>query len=64
MKSRQLWCALACGALMLGATPPAIAEGAFDIPAGAHFNQDKLANVGEFFKNKIESIGVGAHFHF
>lgn len=53
MKSRQLWCALACGALMLGATPPAIAEGTFDISAGAHFNQDKLAKVGEFFKNEI-----------
>src|SRR5882762_5985140 len=53
MKSRQLWCALACGALMLSATPPAMAEGTFDIPAGAHFNQDKLARVGEFFKNEI-----------
>ena len=53
MKSRQLWCVLACGALMLSATPPAIAEGTFDIPAGAHFNQDKLAKVGEFFKNEI-----------
>jgi CubicO group peptidase (beta-lactamase class C family) len=48
-----LWCALACGALMLGASPPARAEGTFDIPAGAHFNQDKLAKVGEFFKNEI-----------
>jgi CubicO group peptidase (beta-lactamase class C family) len=53
MKSRQLWCVLACGALMLGATPPARAEGTFDIPAGAHFNQDKLAKVGEFFRNEI-----------
>jgi CubicO group peptidase (beta-lactamase class C family) len=53
MKSRQLWCALACGALMLGAMPLARAEGTFDIPAGAHFNQDKLAKVGEFFKNEV-----------
>jgi CubicO group peptidase (beta-lactamase class C family) len=28
-------------------------EGSFDIPAGAHFNQDKLARVTEFFKNEV-----------
>src|SRR6201997_2188065 len=53
MNSRQMWCVLACGALMLGLAPPARAEGTFDIPAGAHFNQDKLAKIGEFFKNEI-----------
>jgi CubicO group peptidase (beta-lactamase class C family) len=53
MNSRRLFRALACGALMLGAVPPARAEGTFDIPAGAHFNQDKLAKVGEFFRNEI-----------
>ena len=51
MNSRQLLCALACGTLMLGAAPPAHAEGTFDIPAGARFNQEKLAKVTEFFKN-------------
>ncbi len=25
----------------------------FDIPAGAHFNQDKLAKITEFFKNEV-----------
>ena len=53
MISRLLLRALACGALMLGAMPPARAEGTFDIPAGAHFNPDKLAKIGEFFKNEI-----------
>jgi CubicO group peptidase (beta-lactamase class C family) len=53
MNSRQLLRTLACGALMLGAMPPARAEGTFDIPAGAQFNQDKLGKVGEFFKNEI-----------
>ncbi len=53
MNSRQLLRTLACGALMLGAMPPARAEGTFDIPAGAHFNQDKLAKVSEFFKNEV-----------
>src|SRR6478736_3196831 len=53
MKSRQLLRLLACGVLMLGAAPPARAEGTFDIPAGAHFNQEKLAKVGEFFRNEV-----------
>ena len=53
MNLRQLLRALACGALMLGAMPAARAEGTFEIPAGAHFNQDKLAKVGEFFRNEI-----------
>jgi CubicO group peptidase (beta-lactamase class C family) len=54
MNSRQLLCVLACGTLLtLVATPPARTEGTFDIPVGAHFNQDKLAKVGEFFKNEI-----------
>jgi CubicO group peptidase (beta-lactamase class C family) len=38
---------------MLGATPRARAEGTFDIPAGAHFNKDKLAKVSEFFRNEV-----------
>jgi len=53
MNSRQLLRALACGALMLAAAPPVRAEGTFDSPAGAHFNQDKLAKVTEFFKNEV-----------
>ena len=52
MNSRQLVSALACGALLL-AMPSARAEGTFDLPAGAHFNQDKLAKVTEFFKNEV-----------
>ena len=52
MNSRQLVRALACGALLL-AMPSARAEGTFDMPAGAHFNRDKLAKVGEFFKNEV-----------
>src|SRR6266480_2858298 len=45
--------ALAIGALMLAAAPSARAEGTFDIPRGAHFNQDKLEKVGEFFRNEV-----------
>ena len=34
---------LSCGALLVAAAPSAWAEGTFEIPAGAHFNNDKLA---------------------
>jgi CubicO group peptidase (beta-lactamase class C family) len=44
----------AVGALLtLAAASQAFAEGTFDIPPGAHFNREKLAKVGEFFKNEI-----------
>src|SRR5258708_5540144 len=52
MNSRLLLRALAC-ALMLAAAPPVRAEGTFDIPAGARFNQAKLEKVTEFFKNEV-----------
>src|SRR5437773_10708458 len=45
--------ALGFGALMLATLSSARAEGTFDIPAGAHFNQDKLAKITEFFKNEV-----------
>ena len=32
---------------------PALAEGTFDIPAGAHFNPQKLERIGEFFRSEI-----------
>ena len=54
MRSHDWLRALVGGALLtLAAAPPAGAEGAFDIPAGAHFNPDKLAKVSEFFKNEV-----------
>ncbi len=55
MKLVEALRALACGAVLLAAMPPAAAEGTFDIPAGAHFNQDKLAKVSAFFKNEVDS---------
>jgi CubicO group peptidase (beta-lactamase class C family) len=46
--------ALACGLLLTAATAlPARAEGTYEIPAGAHFNPDRLARVGEFFRNEV-----------
>jgi CubicO group peptidase (beta-lactamase class C family) len=54
MNSRHALRPLIWGALLtIAAAPSAIAEGTFDIPAGAHFNQDKLAKVGEFFRNEV-----------
>ena len=45
---------LTCGAVLAAVVAlQARAEGTYQIPAGAHFNPDKLAKVGEFFKNEV-----------
>jgi CubicO group peptidase (beta-lactamase class C family) len=53
MNSRHALRLLFCAALLPLAAPSARAEGTFEIPAGAHFNQDRLAKVGEFFRNEV-----------
>jgi CubicO group peptidase (beta-lactamase class C family) len=54
MNSRQAVRWLISGALLtIAAISPAFAEGSFDIPAGAHFNQQKLQRIGEFFRGEI-----------
>jgi CubicO group peptidase (beta-lactamase class C family) len=54
MNSRHMLRSLVSGALLtMAAAPSASAEGTFDIPAGAHFNPDKLAKIGEFFRNEV-----------
>ena len=59
MFSKNCLRAAALGALlMFSAMSPVLAddfasEGSFDIPAGAHFNPDKLSRVTEFFKNEV-----------
>jgi CubicO group peptidase (beta-lactamase class C family) len=55
MNSGEMLRVLACGTLLLAAVPPVRSEGTFDIPAGAHFNQDKLAKVGAFFRNEVDT---------
>jgi CubicO group peptidase (beta-lactamase class C family) len=52
MNFHHAWRALLAGALVL-AVPQARAEGTFDIPAGAHFNRQKLEKIGEFFRNEV-----------
>ena len=53
MKPSHVLRLLACSALLLAFAPSARAEGTFEIPAGAHFNNDKLAKLGEFFRNEV-----------
>ena len=54
MNSGHLLRALGYGVLLAFlAAPSARAEGTFDIPAGAHFNMEKLAKVTEFFRNEV-----------
>jgi len=54
MKSRHVLRSLGCGTLLaIAGAASAGAEGTFDIPPGAQFNMEKLAKVGEFFKNEV-----------
>ncbi len=53
MNCRHMVRALAGSALLLLGAASARAEGTFDIPAGAHFNPQKLEKIGEFFKNEV-----------
>jgi CubicO group peptidase (beta-lactamase class C family) len=54
MYSRHVLRSLLCGALLtIAAAPIARAEGTFDIPAGAHFNPQKLARVGDFLHDQV-----------
>jgi CubicO group peptidase (beta-lactamase class C family) len=55
MNARSVSRSLVGAALLAGAASiaPALAEGTFDRPAGAHFNPQKLERIGEFFRNEI-----------
>jgi CubicO group peptidase (beta-lactamase class C family) len=54
MNSGQAVRSLVSGALLTIATiSSALAEGSFNIPAGAHFNLQKLQRIGEFFRGEI-----------
>ncbi|MBN8989661.1 MAG: beta-lactamase family protein [Rhizobiales bacterium] len=44
---------LAGALLVLSAVSPVAAEGTFDMPAGARFNEAKLARITEFFANEV-----------
>jgi CubicO group peptidase (beta-lactamase class C family) len=54
MNSGHVVRALFCGAVLtIAAAPSASAEGTFDIPAGAHFNLQKLERVGDYLRDQI-----------
>src|ERR1700677_5033836 len=54
MNSRHAVRSLISGALLaIAVIASAFAEGGFDIPAGAHFNQEKLQRIGEFLRGEI-----------
>uniref|UniRef100_A0A318CZ44 Serine hydrolase n=1 Tax=Kangiella spongicola TaxID=796379 RepID=A0A318CZ44_9GAMM len=53
MHSFRLTCAAAAVAVVLTAPAFSHTEGTYEIPAGAHFNPDKLARISEFFKNEV-----------
>jgi CubicO group peptidase (beta-lactamase class C family) len=56
MNSRQALRVLVSGALLtIAEVPLTIAEGTFDIPAGAHFDPHKLERIGEFFRNEVST---------
>jgi CubicO group peptidase (beta-lactamase class C family) len=54
MKSRQVaWALIAATCLTLTALGAARAEGTFEIPAGAHFNPQKLQRIDDYFHDEI-----------
>ena len=53
MKLRYVLRLLGCAALVSIAASSVRAEGTFDMPAGAHFNQEKLARVGDYLRDQV-----------
>ena len=54
MNSSRLARSLIAGIMLsFAAAASAGAEGTFDIPAGAHFNPEKLARIGDYFRDQI-----------
>ena len=54
MTSRHAMRSLISGALLtIVAISPAVAEGGFDLPAGAHFNPQKLQRVGDYLRDQV-----------
>jgi CubicO group peptidase (beta-lactamase class C family) len=53
MNLRHVLRLLGCAALISIAVSSVRAEGTFDIPAGAHFNKEKLARVGDYLRDQV-----------
>jgi CubicO group peptidase (beta-lactamase class C family) len=53
MKSGHVLRLIACAALMIALAPSVRAAGTYEIPAGAHFDQQKLQRVGDYLRDKV-----------
>jgi CubicO group peptidase (beta-lactamase class C family) len=53
MNLRHVLRLLGCAAVLSVVVSAVRAEGTFDIPAGAHFNQEKLARVGDYLRDQV-----------
>ena len=59
MNARRAIRTLISGMLLtIAAIPLAFAEGSFDRPAGAHFNQQKLQRVGDYLREQIANGNI------
>jgi CubicO group peptidase (beta-lactamase class C family) len=53
MNLRHMLRLFGCAALLCIAVPSVRAEGTFDIPAGAHFDKEKLERVGDYLRDQV-----------
>ena len=53
MNSRHVLRLIACAVLMVAVATSVKAAGTYEIPAGAHFDQQKLQRVGDYLRDKI-----------
>ena len=53
MKSRHVLRSIAGAVALIAVAPSVSAAGTYEIPAGAHFNQQKLQRVGDYLRDKV-----------
>jgi len=53
MKSWRVLRSIVCAAVTIAIATPVSAAGTYEIPAGAHFDQQKLERVGDYLRDKV-----------
>jgi CubicO group peptidase (beta-lactamase class C family) len=53
MKSWRVLRSIVCAAVTIAIATPVSAAGTYEIPAGAHFDQQKLQRVGDYLRDKV-----------